>query len=495
MNGIGILAIMIKKYVSIVLFSLLILVDLINTFNIQRNVVLDGDVAIIVGPRGGYEVVLSDPFGLQVLLENKVYCAPNRYFAHETLIQYYTHVPQLFHAFNDPVESLYLATALGKVMIEVFLIVLLALYITAEQLTLRNFLLSALIVLPFFHTFGFYHTIGIIDLAPSYAFAYALPIALLMLFFLPFYKSLYKEERLKLSWIILVLLAILAIFISLNGPIVPGVACVVAPCILLVLWFKAYRTQTNKSFVRRVFASLWAIPKTYLLPLSWLIFLSLYSLYIGQNNEESLWSETIPMAERYRRLPIGFYEIITSQPGIPVMLIVIYMNAGIIYTLKSEYRTKVLTTLKWIGIFSLVYILLLPLGGYRPYRPNIIRIDTFLPVNLSLIYFIGLSTFYLLTDHSFVLKRVYTGLVVIVLLWFTYMEKNDALQSNYNNTCEKEQLYKLHNSKEEIIELSGNCNVLFWWRVPESEYIKSAPATEFLRKTGVVKGKMYFFQN
>lgn len=41
---------------------------------------------------------------------------------------------------------------------------------------------------------------------------------------------------------------------------------------------------------------------------------------------------------------------------------------------------------KWIGVFSLFYILLLPLGGYRDYRPNVLRHDTILPITLSLIF-------------------------------------------------------------------------------------------------------------
>ena len=45
---------------------------------------------------------------------------------------------------------------------------------------------------------------------------------------------------------------------------------------------------------------------------------------------------------------------------------------------QNENGKKLISRVKWIALFALIYILILPLGGYREYRPNIIRGDTLL---------------------------------------------------------------------------------------------------------------------
>ena len=40
----------------------------------------------------------------------------------------------------------------------------------------------------------------------------------------------------------------------------------------------------------------------------------LYSLFIGLNNAENEWA-TLPLAERYGRLPLGVYYMLTSKLG------------------------------------------------------------------------------------------------------------------------------------------------------------------------------------
>nr|MBK9651342.1 hypothetical protein [Bacteroidota bacterium] len=46
------------------------------------NLPLDGDLPAIVLPVESYELVLKDPFGLTVLLNDSVYAATNRFFTH-----------------------------------------------------------------------------------------------------------------------------------------------------------------------------------------------------------------------------------------------------------------------------------------------------------------------------------------------------------------------------------------------------------------------------
>ena len=92
-----------------------------------------------------------------------------------------------------------------------------------------------------------------------------------------------------------------------------------------------------------------------------------------------------------------------------------------------------LTLLKWMLIFAAIYIVLLPLGGYREYRPNIVRRDTLMPVILCLIFFYGRSSFYLLNHLVPKYKRKYLILIVIFSLVFTIADEPIFK----HNACEK----------------------------------------------------------
>ncbi|MGN6647258.1 MAG: hypothetical protein ACTHJT_12095, partial [Cytophaga sp.] len=113
------------------------------------------------------------------------------------------------------------------------------------------------------------------------------------------------------------------------------------------------------------------------------------------------------------------------------------------------------------AIFSVVYILLLPMGGYRDYRPFILRRDTILPV-LVLMYFCwGASSVLLIKLFKGLVKRIY--ICFLIGISFFYMKKDTV--PTYTNTCEKEYLQELaikSKGPEKCIKLKRDCTVINW---------------------------------
>jgi hypothetical protein len=145
---------------------------------------------------------------LILLLEGERYAAPNRFFAHWTMAHYFRHVPLALQSFLSPIDSVYAAAALAKTAIQLLLI----------------WLLAAAVITPLFQTFGYNGLMGVIDKSVTFTFFFALPMGLLLLFFLPFYKKMRMPAAMQAGW------AFLALFLALNGPLVPGV--VLVACLL-----------------------------------------------------------------------------------------------------------------------------------------------------------------------------------------------------------------------------------------------------------------------
>ncbi|HWZ21684.1 MAG TPA: hypothetical protein VNW06_03470, partial [Cytophagaceae bacterium] len=111
---------------------LLLLTDVCISFFQHIHFSLDGDMASIIVFSGGYTKVLHDPFGLTVLTENSIHAAPNRFFAHWFMSVYFKTAPFFFQLFSDPLDSIYLACGFAKIVIQVGLILILAMYISGK---------------------------------------------------------------------------------------------------------------------------------------------------------------------------------------------------------------------------------------------------------------------------------------------------------------------------------------------------------------------------
>jgi hypothetical protein len=117
-------------------------------------------------------------------------------------------------SFVDPIDSIYLAGALAKIFIQILILTLLSFYITGRQKVLiSDFLTAAVLVIPLFQTNGYRSYMGIIDPSITYTFFYALPCAILLLFYLPFYYDSVYGTALMKKWVVKIIVFAMAIYV------------------------------------------------------------------------------------------------------------------------------------------------------------------------------------------------------------------------------------------------------------------------------------------
>ncbi len=469
-------------------FAALLLLDIVYSFHQHTQVELDGDMASVALPSPSYRKALEDPFGLSVLLNHENYAAPNRFFAHFSMSAYFKTAPALFQQISSPIDSVYLACAAAKTAIQFALIYLLALYISREgKPNSKKWLLAAVLITPLFQTAGYNGLMGIIDKSVDYTFFYALSMIPLLLFFYPFYTSLYDEKPFDQSWALKLGLIFLAVVMAFNGPLVPGVVIIACTMIVVQLFLLQYRKTVTGSFVQRAIQSILQLKAPMLALLFFVGILCLYSLYLGTHNLEN--DGSLPVLERYARVPFGLLEIFTQKIGMPLILIALAMNFFILhkYHKQEQEAVKMIRLFKGLLLFSLLYILILPLGGYRAYRPDIVRRDTIQPVLLCLFFMFGYSTYYIVQQVVFAPKKFYYGFVTLILLIFTIADAPiDA-----DNACEKKALQAIADSPNEVVELNADCKVMAWDKMTDPEH--SRANGEMLYLWGITdKPKLYY---
>lgn len=450
----------IAKKIYYILLIILVL-DLGYSFYQHYHMPLYGDMSDIIlpTPSTGYYHVLFDPFGLNVLLKNDVYANPNRFFAHWTTSEYFIITPLLLQQFVDPIESIYLSSAIAKIIIQILILYLLAVYISNTGNVFKlDLLIAAILITPLFQTSGFSRSIGIIDPSVIYTFFYALPLGLLLLYFRPFFKALYYHKKPTLNLVIKVLLVLFSVILTLNGPLVPGVVLIVCTLVLLNSWLKNYKQLIEQPGFKRVLSAVKNIPNYLLFYFIGIGVLSLYSLYIGQNNALNI-DNAIPLAERYAKIPEGLYDLFFQKLGFPLLFLMIFINVILIQKFyPTKESNRLINFIRWVGVFFLLYIILLPLGGYRAYRPFVVRYDTMMPVTIGLIFIYGFTTFYLLKKIQKKYKRFYVLGIVIFSLLLTNADRFDKTEFE----CEKQALETIAQSTESIVALDCDCPVMEW---------------------------------
>lgn len=443
---------------------LLLFTDIIYSFAQHVSQPLDGDLAWNIVPSNDVKPILESPLGTAVFERSKPYSNPNRFFCHWMIKTYFENVPLVLQNFVQPIDSVYLSCAFSKILIQLMIIFMLAMAITGSANFLRmDFIIAAVLIVPLFQTNGYRNYMGIIDSSPTYTFFYALPTALLLLYFLPFIFQFYHKRNLTFKFLINLLWIPFALVICLSGPLNTGIA--------LIFSLLAFINKTQSNFIQsnhhglteKLVDSVLKIPKGYwffLLPVS--IF-SLYSLFIGQYN---LNNTKISLPELYTRLPEGIYYQFTQKLGFPVLFLILTLNTILIIKYHKDLEgQKILALFKWIGIFSILYILLLPLGGYRDYRPNVLRYDTIIPITLSLFFMFGISTLHLLNKMTDARKRWYIPIIVGMLFIYTISDKAEFA----NNTCERISLKEISESNDKIVALKSDCTVMSWTKISKPE--------------------------
>ncbi len=434
------------------LLLLFLMADTTYSFFQHRAMSLDGDMAFLLVPAPTVQPIHDSPLGLRAIMNDEYYLNPNRYFCHVLYREWMTKVPLLLQKLVSPIESVYLAGAIGKTLIQLLLLSTISYLVAFKHEKIRLLLISAVLIAPFFQANGYVHYMGIIDRSTTYTFFYALPTALLLLYLIPFIREFYfKVSSIPHKYVYFYSIPF-SLVVSLNGALNPGIALIFSAMVFITFCIK------HLKFSNQIMGCIRAIPKSYwayLLPLS---LFSLYSLYLGSYNDLSI-VQHIPLIERYSKLPQGLFNLLTGKPGFLFLFVMLALNAGFIYRkFNNSEGTLILKTFKWILIFAGIYILLLPLGGYRDYRFYVIRYDTFLPITLALIFLYARSSIFLLQQISSIQKRWYIPLLVVMALIYT-----NADRANFDtNSCEHLALKTISNSEEDIVVLHSDCSVLSW---------------------------------
>jgi hypothetical protein len=438
-----------------ILLILLFAADLAFSFGQHMNQPLDGDLPWILAPSDDLIPVLENPFGLQTILADSTYLNPNRYFSHAALRTYMGSAPIALQVVADPISSVYLAAAIAKTIIQCLLILILAGIINGGlHLRKTRFWGIVLLVTPFFQANGYQAYMGVIAPSITYTFFYALPFLALLIYFLPIYYTFYSEKSSSLHPIKTIAHFLLLPLVCLSGPLNPGIALVLSLVVFIAYVSRGINTQPKISLL----SNLKDVPKqiyVYLIPL---VLFSLFSLVIGRYDSFSQASE-ISIASVYSNLPNGLWKMVSTKIGLPLLVGAIITNALVIrFTFPKNVSRLIRKSMFWVGVFVLLYILLLPLGGYRAYRPDTFRYDTFLPVTISLIYLFAASCIFLLDRLQGQMRRVYMSMVIVVLMIFTLADRGEF----ENNDCEQAAFRTIASSSLDIVELGNECSVMDW---------------------------------
>jgi hypothetical protein len=448
-----------NKRVFYIIFLAFFLLDIGYSFLQYYHAPLDGDMAGGIVPAEDVRPILEDPLGIKCFTENKIYPNPNRFFSHWLFYKYFNVVPILLQKKFTPIQSVYISCAIAKTIFHLIIILLLAIYVTGTT-TIRKlrYIAALFIISPLFQANGYGGYMGIIDCSVTYSFFYALPIGLLLLYFTPFVLKFYYKKKLHYRLLINILWIPLALVISLSCPLNPGIVLIVVFLVFLPLLLKKYLSNPEDNFCKRIKVAFQSIPRGYFFYFAPITIFSAYSLYLGQYNSVSI-SNHMPWYKIYLNLPLGIYYQFTQKLGFPIIFLLLIINFWLIRKMNTtDEEIKLFSVLKWIGIFSLIYILLLPLGGYRPYRSNILRYDTIIPIILALMVIFSKSTLFVIKKISNRQKRWYYSILAVVCIIFI-----NADEPNFDVIdCEINALTKISQSKKDIVKLNSDCKVLTW---------------------------------
>jgi hypothetical protein len=470
-----------------IFFLVLLLLDTLYSFHQHYHAPLEGDMARVIVPAEGFEKMMCDPLGIEAAVQHTSYAAPNRFFAHWAMYAYFRTVPFGFQWFTSPIDSIYWSCALAKTLIQLFILFLLAMYCCVEDLKKETILLVAVLLMPLFQTAGYNGLMGIIEGSITYTFFYALPTGLLLLFFFPFYRALYTQQAIRFTPLTMLVALFFMVVLALNGPLLPGVVL-----ILFFLFCMAQLKKKHDFLSKKTFSSLYNSEK---MPLFCCFFVfalfCLYSLYIGQYNIENS-SSFLSLQERYARIPMGLVGMFTEKLGYPVLTLMLVVNTRILaknpIASASSRFPSFIQLLRWAAWFALLYLLLLPFGGYRVYRPNIVRRDSIQPILIALFFLYGLSSFLVLKHPFFRYKKQYALLLGLICLIFTVADEPVL----YANQAERAALEQIAASPDPIVALDTDATIMAWGKI--TDFNASSINTKLLSYWGVLKTEKLYYQ-
>lgn len=472
-----------KNRIFIVL-TLLFIGDIVLSFFQHIHFSLDGDMAAIIFPDKWYATVLKDPFGFAIF-KGETYAGAGRFFSHFIMEIYFKTMPFFLQNFTNPIDSIYASNAIFKIFIKVSLIAVLANYVVCSIQNRTNnskalqYLMAFCLLFPLFQIKGFYSQIGIIDRSITYVFFYALPLLLVLIWWLPFYKTYLVNTNKTFNTVNWLWLLPLLIVFSFSGPIIQPTIILVCGLCLAYSYIQSYKTTNS------IFKAFLKIPKPLLAGFSLAIIISLYAFYVGRFNAENA-SGTLSLAVKYKKLAKGLLIVFFKKPGLPLLIGFIVLNFYLLrrFKIKAEVLKK-LTLL--IVVFSIIYLLLLPFGGYRHYRPHIIRYDTFMPISVGVILVFTLGVTILLSELKRSTIKRYLLAVVGLLVIFQLSD----IWPGKSNVCEKQMLQEIVEAKSSPHQLSKDCKVLTWEKFQNPEYNRTK--SEMIKFWGITDDLILYY--
>lgn len=440
-----------KAYAFQIIFWAFVLFDLGASFEQHRGKLLDGDMVESLVPDSSYFQLFADPFGLEVLRTGSPINNPNRFFGHWLYYYGYQGLIDFFQNFTSPIESLYLAAATCKILFQLSLLLLLAYFVRQYSPKKWPWVYYLALISPLFQVDGFYRQMGLIDLSLTYSFFYALPSIFLLIGLAPIILHLSGKVMSRWHLGLCLLGGIVACF---SGPLNAGVIGVSS--MVISLYFlrqqglsKLFSAIKEGNFFSLIPSWFWWVQ----VPLS--IF-ALYSFYLGTFNKNNGLAQADTW-DLYLKLPVKLWGIYSNDWGFGLLLL---MGIWAWFSIRQKQPTvheKIKKTASLVGLFCLAYLVLLPWGGYRDYRPDVLRNDTLSPIILIFIFsfsFLQVVAFQSLSKQ----KTLYTCVLIIWGLAFTLHDR-----PRYSlNSCEKENLLLIQNSEELLVKLPNDCRTMSW---------------------------------
>ena len=396
---------------------LFIFTDLIIAFLQYGNIPIDGDLYAIVLPAPWYAEVLADPFGLEALTESKEYGGAGRYSAHWLMSTYFKSIPFLFQWFVDPIRSIYYSSAFIKILAHIGLVGITAAFICGHlKLYKRDFLMAAAAVIPFIHTYGLYNRMGLIDRSVTYVFFYILPFLLLLVLLYPLYKYAvhYREKPFTLGWFTIPWL-VLAFCLAFFGPMSQSLMMLSGGLILLYIGVNDF--SQNKDWMSAVISPIRGRNKTIgVLAVCFIVF-GAFGYLVGMQNVENISS--LPLSEAIPKALKGISFHFLETWHFWLMMAFLGVHFGKLWNKKSLRIRRYKHLFIYLGVAMIIYLLSLPLGGYRSYRPMIYRYDLLIPVTWSMIYILLKSGKLMLDKQRLSGLKIYlpAALIFLAVLW------------------------------------------------------------------------------
>lgn len=401
---------------------------------------MDGDMAAGILPNWDVQMIFDDPFGAGVILGGEGHPNPNRVVAHWLFMEYYQHSPILLQSFTDPISSVYLASAIAKLLCHIaFLLLISFVALPGPMCTTRNVLMSMAMLSPLVQFKGFNWSMGLVANSPAYLFFYAVPCIWLFAAVLSYRSLLHGRASM---WRTLSLGAS-CVLLPFSGPLVPGLILIMAATFVAHRWASDQRSSTP-------------VPRVPLVMLVVAVVLSAYSLYLGTFNTS--YEEGIPTVwERYDRLPMGIMDVLGHDIALTLLLLTASVNAGLLWSTGGHQGRALLRAhVPWL-VVAVLYIVLIPLGGWRPYRDNLLRSDTLLPVTFLLLCIVA--------SGCWAVQRLphgWRGLHLTAALAGVAVFVNGDLHFNVANACERRALEAIRAASGPEAVLKERCGVMSW---------------------------------